>query len=93
MQKVFGFCAAKTGTQIDESMQARENGHERMLGRILTLEEGMGSCSKMREDGTLKGKKEGPPGGECKRLREEFCGGRFHGAERNMEHGQKETAP
>ena len=29
VQEVFGFCTAKTGTQIDESMQAGENGHER----------------------------------------------------------------
>ena len=27
VSKVFGLCAAKTGTNIDESMRARENGH------------------------------------------------------------------
>ena len=43
VQKVFGSCAAKTATQIDDSMQARDNGHERVwkdfLKRILILEE------------------------------------------------------
>ena len=36
MQEVFGFCAAKTGTQIDESMQAGEKGHERVQKEVKT---------------------------------------------------------
>ena len=28
-EKVFGLCAAKTGTKVDESMQAGDIGHER----------------------------------------------------------------
>ena len=30
VQKVFGLCAGKTGTKVDDSMQARENGYERV---------------------------------------------------------------
>ena len=43
VQKVFGSCAAKTGTQIDESMQARKMDTKEygkiFLKRILILEE------------------------------------------------------
>ena len=33
VQKVFGLCAAKTGTDIDESMQAGENGYDKSIGK------------------------------------------------------------
>ena len=36
VQKVFGSCAAKTVTIIDDSMQARENGYERVWDNVET---------------------------------------------------------
>ena len=35
-RKVFGLCAAASGTNIDESMQARENEHRRVRERCQT---------------------------------------------------------
>ena len=36
VQKVLGLCAAKNGTQIDESMQAGDNGNERKRKDVMT---------------------------------------------------------
>ena len=53
MQKVFLLCAAKTGTKIDDSMQARENGYERVWDNVET------NLNPRRGEG---------PGQECERM-------------------------
>ena len=57
MEKVFGLCAAQYVTQIDESIQCRENGHERVWKHVktnLNYPKERGSLPRMREDGKFE---------------------------------------
>ena len=71
VQKVLGSCATKTGTKIDESAQAGENGHERIwkdVGRVL---------AKNAKGWNVEGRKNMVTRKECYRLLEEFEVGGF----------------
>ena len=75
VQKVFWLCAAKTGTQIDDLMPAREIGQAKTWKDVYNesyFSKKGGFLPRMREDGKLKGKKEGSPWKDLQRLREEF---------------------
>ena len=73
-RKEFGLCAAKTGTNIDESMQTGENCYERIWENVKT---DPNPRRGMRESGKLKGKKRRVTRKEGKRLRKEFEVGSF----------------
>ena len=60
VQKVFWLCAAKTGTQIDDLMPAREIGQAKTWKDVYNesyFSKKGGFLPRMREDGKLKGKK------------------------------------
>ena len=65
VQKVFGLCASKTGTKIDESLQP-EKMDTKQCQKIISESK----SSKRRENGKLKGKKRRVTSKERKRLRE-----------------------
>ena len=71
-RKVFWLCAAKTGSKSDESMQAGDDGHERVWKDVETSRNtrtGEGPCQECERVGSFQGKKVTRK--ECKRLREE----------------------
>ena len=71
---------AKTGTQIDESMQAKANGHERVCENVrttLNTPRGKVSCQECERTENWRAKKRRVTRKECKRLREEFEVGGF----------------
>ena len=68
VQEVCGLCTAQTGSKTDESMQAGENGYERVGKCLDESEDSMRErfLPKMRQDGKLKGNEEESPGRSAK---------------------------
>ena len=60
MQKVFGLCAAKTGTKIDESMHSKRmdtKGCGKMLNTNRNTRRGEGPCQECERVDKIEGRK------------------------------------
>ena len=87
VQKVFGICEAKNGTETDELLHTGTNGHRRigkMMKRIQILEEGR-VPAKETKNWRIEGEKKRITRKEYQRLLNKFEMEGFYGAKRIME--------